>query len=412
MPKKEVVLIGAGKIGRGFMGDLFNRAGYKLIFLEYSEDLVKKMNAQGYYTVFMSDRDSGGSGEMQQYTIGGYDAYCTETERDACVNAIANTNYATMHVYPQACESIGHMIGDAVKQRMAANNEEPLDIFMCVNFQGPAETIHGYAFERLNEEEKAFFDKHVGLIETLIQRNGATPTEEMLQIDPICVAVSDNTYWPVDEAAFKGVPPEGIDLTMLDNFQARLVYKVWAGNMTHCAGAFYGKQRGYEYYYQSALDPYIYKCSYYAKLEANFGISSEYNVPVEKLDSRGNGKMAPFDPSKVNTQERDSLNRIGADPIRKLRRNDRWIGPALLSMKYGKVPYFLCRGAAMGFYFTNPDDTAAVELQDYIANEGIAKAVEKYCELDLSVPNEKVLYDLILASYYEIGDADPFTAVY
>ena len=46
MAKKELVLIGAGKIGRGYIADLFNTAGYKLTFLEYSEALVQKLAAK------------------------------------------------------------------------------------------------------------------------------------------------------------------------------------------------------------------------------------------------------------------------------------------------------------------------------------------------------------------------------
>lgn len=413
MAKKEVVLIGAGKIGRGYMGDVFNRAGYHLTFLEYDENLVHKMREQGYYTVFMTDRQETGSGEVSSFRIEGYDAFCTETEREACVNAIANTNYATIHVYPGACESIGHMVGDAIKQRKEADNEEPLDIFMCVNFQGPAETIRGYALEQLEtEEEKAFLDEHIGFIETMIFRNGGTPTEEMLEMDPICVAMSDNTNWPVDQDAFKGIPPQGVEMALTDNFSARLVYKVWAGNMMHCCNAFYGKPKGYEYYYESALDPYIYKCAALGKLEANHGICEEYNTPVEVLDTNHKGKIAPFAPEKVNTADRDTLNRIGADPIRKLRRNDRFVGPAILSMKHGKIPYFLTRGAAMGFYFENPEDAAAVELQNFIKENGIEKAIEKYCGLNLNDKDENFVYQLILAHYYEIGDVDPFTVSY
>jgi len=34
--KKEVALIGAGKIGKGYIADLFKEAGYKVIVLCYS----------------------------------------------------------------------------------------------------------------------------------------------------------------------------------------------------------------------------------------------------------------------------------------------------------------------------------------------------------------------------------------
>ena len=34
--KKEVAIIGAGKIGKGYVADLFNDAGYRIIFLCHS----------------------------------------------------------------------------------------------------------------------------------------------------------------------------------------------------------------------------------------------------------------------------------------------------------------------------------------------------------------------------------------
>ena len=46
--EKRLVQIGAGKIGRGYIADLFNEAGYRLTFLDYSPELIKSMNAQGY----------------------------------------------------------------------------------------------------------------------------------------------------------------------------------------------------------------------------------------------------------------------------------------------------------------------------------------------------------------------------
>ena len=99
MANKQVVLIGAGKIGRGYMADLFSRAGYALTFLEYSPELVEKLNEQGSYTVFMLSRQTG---EHSKFRIGGYRAFCTQTQYEQCLEALAETNYATVHVYPAA----------------------------------------------------------------------------------------------------------------------------------------------------------------------------------------------------------------------------------------------------------------------------------------------------------------------
>lgn len=404
MAKKELVLIGSGKIGRGYMADVWGRAGYKLIFIDHKDWFIRKMNEQGYYTVFMDRR---AEGDMINFRISGFEAYCNETEYEKCLEALAHTNYATVHIYPGACEEIGHMIGDAVKVRMKNGNTEPLDIFTCVNFQAPGTILKNFALERCNDEEKSFLNEHVGFVETLTFRNGAVPTEEMLKVDELAVYADDTSNWPVDSEAFKGEYPEGINMNLMDNFAARLCYKVWAGNMGHCGSAFYGKHRGYEKTYEAYLDPYIFKNNNLARREASFGICTEYNVKQEAIDSFSRHEPKRFSPETVNREDKDTLNRIGADPIRKLRRNDRWIGPALLSMKYGKIPFFLCRGAAAGFYFVNPDDKAACEIQVYLKENGIEKAVEKYCELNVSDEKERFLRDLIVAQYYDLGDFDP-----
>ena len=99
--------------------------------------------------------------------------------------------------------------------------------------------------------------------------------------------------------------------------------------------------------------------------------------------------------------------RIGADPIRKLSRNERFIGPALMSLENGDVPVFICRNAAYGFVFTNPEDPSACRLQEMIREQGIEKTIVDVCQLDLSQAGDKVVYDLILQSYKEIISYNP-----
>ena len=193
MAKKELVLIGAGKIGRGYIADLFNTAGYKLTFLEYSEALVQKLRAQGYYTVFRSHSDKPG---YDKAVIRGYDAFCTQTEYEQCLNAIANTNYVSIHVFPGACESIGHMLGDAVKLRYQNGNTEPLDLLFCVNFVYPGDIFKKYMLERLNEKEAAFMEEHVGFVESLVYRLGADPMPDMRAEDELSILSGDNAICP------------------------------------------------------------------------------------------------------------------------------------------------------------------------------------------------------------------------
>ncbi|MFR7473189.1 MAG: 2-dehydropantoate 2-reductase N-terminal domain-containing protein [Christensenellales bacterium] len=57
MRSKEIAIVGAGKIGRGYLSDLFSRAGYHLIFINGSPVTIDKLNEQGYYTLFTAKAD-------------------------------------------------------------------------------------------------------------------------------------------------------------------------------------------------------------------------------------------------------------------------------------------------------------------------------------------------------------------
>ena len=54
--KKTVAIIGSGKIGRGYLADLFSAAGYHITFIDISTDLVDRLNSRGQYTLFITGK--------------------------------------------------------------------------------------------------------------------------------------------------------------------------------------------------------------------------------------------------------------------------------------------------------------------------------------------------------------------
>lgn len=41
---KNIVLFGAGKIGRSFIAQLFSKSGYEVIFIDINSDIIKALN--------------------------------------------------------------------------------------------------------------------------------------------------------------------------------------------------------------------------------------------------------------------------------------------------------------------------------------------------------------------------------
>ena len=47
--KKKMVQFGAGNIGRSFIGQLFSRSGYEVVFIDINKELVKELNKKRAY---------------------------------------------------------------------------------------------------------------------------------------------------------------------------------------------------------------------------------------------------------------------------------------------------------------------------------------------------------------------------
>ena len=90
----------------------------------------------------------------------------------------------------------------------------------------------------------------------------------------------------------------------------------------------------------------------------------------------------------------DEVVRVGRSPIRKLGRKDRLIGPAVLAQEYGLANDHLAKAIAAGYLFDYAEDEQAAEIQAFIKNNGIEKAIEKYSELAPDNPLfNKIIYN-------------------
>ncbi len=401
--KKEVVLIGAGKIGKGYAADLFNEAGYKLIFLCRSLKQAEQMRRQGAYTLFkyMEDEE-----EPRVSKIKDYEAYSTEAEYEKCLDVLSKTNYATIHLYPQAFRSIGNMIGDAIKKRVKDGNDQTLDIILCINLVDPQLIIRQHIEERLEtKEEWDCYREKIGLVLALTFRWGANPRPYMLQQDPLASCVADSPDLPVDRDAFHGPIPEGVALRPLNKMRERLVYKIWCGNVIGCIVAMLAQKEGYTYVHEGNQNDEIFRASVLGAKEAEFGYDQVYSLTREEKEENFHGRRSRDRWSREQKTKRlDEITRVGADPARKLARDDRLIGPALACIKNGKIPFFLTKAAASAFYFDNPEDVSAPGIQAYLAENGIEKTIVKYCQLDLNDEYDKMVYELVLAHYYDMYD--------
>ena len=401
MKQKQIALIGAGKLGKGYIADLFGQAGYEVIFLVRRQQQAENLRAQGKYTVYVSHEDGSG---ISQKEISGFTAWCSEgAEREQCLEVLTQVPLASVQIYDDGFADAGKLLGEAIARRAELENPGTLDILLVVNYAAPDKIFAKYIEEQLHtDRQRAYFHEQVGLVKTLAFRGGFTPTEEQLARDPEAVCASDYPELPVDQDAFRGGIPQDVpELLPLDKMDARLKAKLWTANMQGGAIGSMGKARGYHLYNEAQRDTEIKVFGERCYAEAIFGICGLFGMSEEDLQ-KGIRKKAKLVPGATERKTTDSIDRQMFGLSRKLGREERLIGPAMACLQSGKLPFFLAKAAAYAFDFNNPNDPKSVEVIDFVQEHGIQKAVEKYCGLDSADAQEGILLQLICGHYTEL----------
>jgi len=394
--ENAIVLIGAGKLGTGLLGELFYSHGYHLVFIDRYKPRVEELRNQGYYTVKMVYRDERKS---EKRRIEGYEAYCMVDELDKCINRLTDIDLVSVQIYPDGLEEAAEMLAEAIKNRVRIGKKTPLNIMFNVNFVFPARRFRNAIEKHLNEQEKAFVEESVGFVECLPRRGVYPPTPDMIAEDPLMVTadvIEDQLPAGTD---FKGSLPNTPALRFIEKAGGFLVQKIFISNMSHCilnaAGSVLNDAK---FCKESCADTYIRSLVDAARMEACDAVATEYSFSDEEM---ADISITPWQ-SLANPDSGDTVQRGAGDPIRKLARDDRLTGPGLLSLKHQKMPFNISRGTAFEFLYFDENDEGANEIQSFILSNGIEAAVEKYCQLNLLDPVDKIWHQLVVKQYNDI----------
>ena len=382
---KNAVVYGSGKIGRGFIGKKFADAGYAVCFLDKVQELVDAMNAKKQYTVRVVTNEG-----HSDSTVPIARALNSVTDGEA-VEAIAGCDLMATAVGVNELPNIAPVIARAAALRMDRNGG-PLDIILCENQLGADVLMRGWVYEHLDDARKAWAEKNLGLIEASISRMVPPQTPEELSEDRLRVRVDPSSELPVDSAAFKGKIPALDDIIPYTPFEFYMTRKLFLNNGSHALCAYLGFEKGYEYIWQAIEDPEI-RAAARASMQANadalvakYGDGVRQNVQDYIVDL-----LTRFPNRALN----DTVARVGADPVRKLRRNDRIVGAALFAIEQGVDPAPIVRGILSALRFCPEGDARAARLQAALREEGIDHVLEHYMGLSPDEP----LYGMIREGY-------------
>ena len=386
--KMKAVMYGGGNIGRGFIGMLLSASGYEVTFVDVVDAVVNTLNEKHTYPVRIIKGDT-----HEDIAVNNVSAVDGKDPK-AVANAIADADIMATAVGVNVLKFIVPNIVEGLRLRKE-RNLPPFNIIICENLMDANKVIEGMIKDYLTDDEKAWFDKNVGLVEASIGRMVPVQTDEMKDGDPMRVCVESYGYLPVDKDGFKGDIPEIKNMVPFAPFDFYIKRKLYIHNMGHATCAYLGDLLGLEYIYESIDKDEVYIIVRGAMEESARALSKKYGVALEDIMLHITDLLDRF----TNAALRDTCKRVGGDPNRKLSPKDRLIGASTLALEMGITPAYIAIGAAAALcrYLNEAEDktlTATDVIKTVCAldeNSELAKLILDMYEL---IKNGKSLKDI------------------
>lgn len=333
---KKAVMYGGGNIGRGFIGALLSQSGYEVTFIDVAEPVVKHLQEHRCYPIRIVSTEGHQDVWVENVTA-------VNGNLPEAVDVIADCDIMATAVGARILKFIVPNIVAGLRKRWKAN-KEPLNIIICENLNDANKILEDMLKEQLTAEEQVLFDKTVGLVEASIGRMVPIQTDEMKDGEPMRVCVESYGFLPVDKAAFKGAVPEIKNMVPYEPFDFYIKRKLFIHNMGHATCAYLGGLLNLEYIYQAIAVPEVLVLVQNAMLESALVLHKQYGADLASLQLHITDLLHRF----TNAALKDTCQRVGGDPARKLSPDDRLIGSARLAMQHGITPAYIAVGIAAG----------------------------------------------------------------
>ena len=353
----KAIVFGAGKIARGFIGQLLYLSKTDITFVDIDQQLVDRLNKDQKYHVYILGDSSLDS------DVTGFQAVQLEDEKRIGA-ALVEADIAFVSVGGANLKSLGEKIGRIYKENGIP--KKPFNFVTCENWRHAGAFLYEGITAEMEEQEKTMFDQFVGVNEAVIMRSATQPSDELAMQDATGVWVQNYWYLPISAEHFKGELPPIQDAELMQN----------------AVIAYHGYLAGYELLAEAANSPEVSALLDEVYEEINQTLVAELHVDPQQQKAFAEKARAKYTDWTIV----DRIIRHGKDPLRKLGAQDRLIAPARMALNHGVYPRVIIETIAKALFFDEESDASARKLKAMRREHGIPYVLQTVCELNEQEP--------------------------
>jgi mannitol-1-phosphate 5-dehydrogenase len=371
------VHFGAGNIGRGFVGLILHRAGYEVVFADVVDELIDALNATPSYLVKEVGLDS------TEQLVDNYRAINSRRDEPAVVAEIASADIVTTAVGPTVLRFVAPVIVAGLRER--PDGVAPLAVMACENAINATDVLLEHIRSLVPEEEWPALAARAVFANTAVDR--IVPAQS--PHDGLDVSVETYFEWAIERPPFAGNEPSIPDATWVDDLAPYIERKLFTVNTGHAATAYHGFVRGIKKLSDALADDVVRTAVEGVLAETKQLLVAKHGFTAEAQQAYVDKILQRF----ANPHLPDTVDRVGRQPLRKLSRTERLIGPAAELAERDIRPQHLLATVEAAMSFDVPDDPESVELQHLLKTLPAAAATERITGLKPADP----LYADVLA---------------
>ncbi|MDR1224847.1 MAG: hypothetical protein LBL07_18515 [Tannerella sp.] len=369
MQNKSILIFGGGKIGRSFIGQLFGRAGYGIIFSDVDENLINALNSRHSYPVIIKS-DAGD--ETMEIT----NVRAIFGSEENVIRETAQASIIATSVGKNVLGKIMPFIAKGLLERYEKTPASAIDIIIAENMRSAAAFMRGELMKHLPPGFP--LDSFAGLVETSIGKMVPLMTQADMAKDPLAVFAEPYNTLILDRAAFRNPIPDIQGLAPKENIAAWVDRKAFIHNLGHAAVAYYGNYRhpNATCIHEALADPEVYDFARAVMLQAADILLAEYpsDFTPQALEAHIDDLLSRF----RNKALRDTIFRVGQDRIRKLGPDDRFTGAIRLAQKHHKDCSLIYKAMSYAFTFTATDENGNRSHPDILFDEYLLRKGKDY----------------------------------
>jgi len=369
----EILVFGAGNIGRGLLGELAARAGRPVAFVEANIALAKQLVMAGGYRVRLAGQEPSVC-EITNYRV------LTPNDRETIAEAVAQCDFAATAVGGENLAAVACLLRDGIEKRT-----RPLNILVCENWPNGEQVL-----------ASALSEQHVSP-----ERYSCVPCSVARMVrsdgDSLNLVGESGESLLVDASRWKGDPPGIEGMIACDNLAPFYARKLYTSNAGHAVLAYHGFLAGYRFLYQALNDEAILK-----QLTDSLTVAVAVLVREHAMD-RGHleehvAHLLKYRFASIDLA--DTVTRVARQPLRKLGPKERLVGLMRLLEKHDMSPQPVLRTIAAALHYYDPADSECRQMRKMISTGGPGQVLAEICGMDRG----ERCFDQCLLLYDEITD--------